>query len=145
MALKPYLPDEPAAPADAVRELVETLARELREEGAVNYAQAERILQVAELDRRELAARLGVDPRTLGRFRERGRLSPAASDRLYRLAKLLQAASELHGGDVKRALRWLKAPNRALGSRRPLEMVDFEPEFERVMDLVGALEEGVFV
>ncbi len=124
---------------------LQKMTRELRERGDVAFDDAERLRTFIELSKKEFAAQIGVDPRTLTRFRARGRLNPAASDRVYRLARLLEVATELHDGDEVRATRWLKTPNRALGDRRPIDMVATQPDFERVMDLVGALEEGVFV
>ena len=124
---------------------LQELARELQENGVAKYHFAETVMTRIGVGRKEFASRLGVDPRTLTRFKKRGELNPAASDRLYRLARLLEAATKLHGGDEARAVRWLKTPNRALGDRRPIDMVATEPDFERILDLIGALEEGVFV
>lgn len=122
-----------------------TLKKELQERGFVQYQLAHELMVWVQVSKKEFASKLGVDPRTLTRFKQKGELSPAASDRLYRLARLLEVATELHDGDEVRAMRWLKTPNRALGDRRPIDMVATQPDFERVMDLVGALEEGVFV
>lgn len=55
----------------------------------------------------------------------------------------MEAATWLHGGDRAPAVAWLEAPNRGLGDRRPMEMVVTQPGYERAMDLIGALEEGL--
>lgn len=137
-------PAEPGGREASLSRWLETLARELQDQGGADFAHAERMMEAIRLTKRELASRLGVDPRTLGRFRERGRLNPMASDRLYRLARLFEAAIELHQ-DEAQAARWLKTPNQALGGVCPMDMIATEPDFEQVMNLLGALKEGVFV
>jgi len=119
--------------------------KESMDEG-VPYDLAEEIRGSLGLSKTEFAIYfLMVNPRTYARFKRTGRLNPAASDRAYRLARLLEAATALHDGDEVRAIRWIKTPNRALGDRRPIDAVRNELDFERAMDLIGALEEGVFV
>ena len=119
--------------------------KESMDEG-VPYDLAEEIRGSLEISKTEFAIYfLMVNPRTYIRFKESGRLNPAASDRAYRLARLLEAATALHDGDGVRAYRWIKMPNRALGDRRPIDAVRNELDFQRVMDLIGALEEGIFV
>src|SRR5437867_2847310 len=61
--------------------------------------------------------------RTLGRRKKDGRLSPDESDRLLRLARIGATAEEVLESRDK-AVAWLHRPNRALGGRRPLEMLD---------------------
>lgn len=129
-------PAEPGGREASLSRWLETLARELQDQGGADFAHAERMMEAIGLTKRELASRLGVDPRTLGRFRERGRLNPMASDRLYRLARLFEAAIELHQ-DEAQAARWLGVC--------PMDMIATEPDFEQVMNLLGALKEGVFV
>jgi len=105
---------------------------------------ADRLRRTLQIGKKEYAACLGVDPRTLGRFKAKGRLNPAASDRAYRLARLLEAATA-DDGDTVRAVRWLKASNRALGNQRPIDTVTTQPDCDRAMNLIGALREAVFV
>jgi len=72
-------------------------------------------------------------------------LTETAQNQERRRAELINAAIELYDGNQEQAQRWLETPNRALGGRRPIEMTSNESEFEQVMNLIGALEEGVFV
>ena len=122
---------------------ISSMVREMP--GGVPFEVAERVRLLLNVNKTTFAGKLGVDPRTLSRFRKTGRLNALASDRVYRLARLLEAATELHEGDQVRAMRWLKTPNRALGDQRPIDAIESQPDYERTVDLIGALQEGVFV
>ena len=66
----------------------------------------------------------GGSPRPMMRKRKsEARLSPAESDRLARAVRLIARAEESLSGR-ERAHRWLRAPNRALEGRRPLDLLD---------------------
>jgi putative toxin-antitoxin system antitoxin component (TIGR02293 family) len=88
---------------------------------------------------------LGVSARTLARRkRERdGVLDESASDRLFRLAGVLARAEEALG-DRARAVRWLAAPNRALGGSVPLDLLDTDLGTRAVEAVLGRIESGVY-
>jgi putative toxin-antitoxin system antitoxin component (TIGR02293 family) len=71
------------------------------------------------------------------------RLSPEESDRIYRVASIIDSADQLFEGDHEAALRWLKEPSRALGGVTPLDCLETEAGTEMVRDLIGRLEYGV--
>ena len=75
------------------------------------------------------------------RRRERGHLARYESDRLYRLARIV-ALAKYHIGDGATSARWLKRPNRALGGRCPLELVDTELGARSVEDVLGRIAYG---
>lgn len=85
-----------------------------------------------------------ISPRTLARRRERGHLDPAESDRVLRASRLLGQAIELFEGDVEGARRWLRTPQRGLGSAVPLDYARTEIGAREVERLIGRLEHGVF-
>lgn len=122
-----------AAGSDAVDELIR--------EGFPASA-LEQLMSTLDLDREEAAALLGVSERTISRRREEGRLKPAESDRLYRMARLLERATDVLG-DAKAAQRWLKEPQWALGDRTPLRFAETEAGAREVEDLLGRIEYGV--
>ena len=47
-------------------------------------------------------------------------------------------------GSREKALRWLKAPVRSLGDRPPLSLLDTPESIERVKDVLGRIEHGVW-
>jgi putative toxin-antitoxin system antitoxin component (TIGR02293 family) len=104
-------------------------------------AVVEKVMDSAGLTLKELAASLDLSPRSLQRRRHGGRLARYESDRLYRLARIVALAKQ-HIGDSETAGRWLKRPNRALGGRSPLEMVDTELGARSVEDVLGRIAYG---
>ena len=66
------------------------------------------------------------------------------SERLMRLAKLHKKALDLFEGDAVAARTWLSSPNRALGGRIPLSLVETELGVLAVEDVIGRLEHGVY-
>lgn len=86
-----------------------------------------------------LAASLGVAPRTLSRRRESGRLSPAESDRLLRVARLAEMAT-VALGDGDAAAVWMTRPHRLLGDETPLHHADTAPGAREVEEMLHAIE-----
>lgn len=95
------------------------------------------------LAREEMAATLRVPLRTLARRKQAGRLSPAESDRLVRLARIAAHAATVLGSDEK-AGTWLHRPNRALGGEIPLALVDTDVGAREVEAVLGRIEHGEF-
>jgi putative toxin-antitoxin system antitoxin component (TIGR02293 family) len=93
---------------------------------------------------RELAVVVQISSRTLDRRRERGRLEPAESDRILRVSRVFAAAIELFEGDAVAARRWMLQKQKALGEKRPLDLLGTELGARDVEALIGRLEHGVF-
>lgn len=91
-----------------------------------------------------LADLTGVSTRTLARRKKRAEpLAPATSERLLRLARLYEIATDVLG-DEDEARQWLKAPNAALGGHTPLDYADTELGAREAEDLLGRIAHGVF-
>ncbi len=87
---------------------------------------------------RRVAELVGISARTLARrMRQRGAvLDVAESDRLLRLAGAVALAEDVLGSEAK-AVRWLRAGNRALGGEEPQSI----PELARRSGVTVALLE----
>ncbi|MBD1227967.1 type II toxin-antitoxin system Xre/ParS family antitoxin [Xenorhabdus griffiniae] len=109
------------------------------------YAVYTKLAAVAGLELKELAKYVAIPQATLQRRAKLGRFKTDESDRLYRFAEVLKAATALFEGDTERACQWLLNPARGLGGRKPVEMIAISAEAEAVLDLIGRLEHGVFV
>ncbi len=70
-------------------------------------------------------------------------LSPAESDNLARLARLVVRAEEVFG-DNDKARRWLGTPNRVLGGTRPLSLLDNDVGALAVERVLGRIQYGVY-
>lgn len=84
-----------------------------------------------------------VPRRTLAdRKQKKKPLSPEQSDRLARVLRIYTRAAEAIG-DVTRASRWLHKDNRALGGRRPIELLGSDAGARAVEKVLGRIEHGV--
>ena len=103
----------------------------------------ETFLRLAQGANSDIKGILKLSERTLTRRRSEGQLSPAESDRFYRLVDLYaQAADVLES--VEAADEWMASPALALGNRRPLEYARNEAGAKRVEALLTRIEYGVF-
>ena len=95
-------------------------------------ARLEQMAQQLSVERPMVLALLGLSERTLQRkTRTDARLSPAVSDRLARMDRIIALATDVFGGKGK-AVQWLKRPNRALGTEMPLHLLDTDAGTQRV-------------
>jgi putative toxin-antitoxin system antitoxin component (TIGR02293 family) len=101
----------------------------------------EELMVAADLSIKELAASLDLSPRSLQRRRREGRLAPYESDRIYRLARIVALAKSSLGSRAA-AARWLKRPNRALGGKAPLDVIDTEIGARTVENVLGRIAFG---
>lgn len=107
------------------------------------YAALEAVMGELGLSREQVAEALHLPERTLARRKKDRRLHPDESDRLFRLARIAAQAAEVLGSTEK-AARWLQRPNRALGGRVPLGLLDTDPGTREVEEVLGRIEHGVY-
>jgi putative toxin-antitoxin system antitoxin component (TIGR02293 family) len=103
-----------------------------------------RICQQLAMDERQMAAILGIPVATVRRLRgaPQRRLSPAISDRVYRVADLFLLAAEVLE-DEGAARHWLLSPQPGLGNRVPCDLMGNEASAREVEDLLLRVEHGV--
>ncbi len=94
------------------------------------------------LSNSEMAHIVQISPRTLTRRKKEERLPPDESERVYRIARLVEIAAGVLGGKEE-ARQWMKEPNYALGEQTPLEVVRTEPGAGLVERLLGQIEYGI--
>jgi putative toxin-antitoxin system antitoxin component (TIGR02293 family) len=83
------------------------------------------------LTNREIARALGTSEKTIERAVTQGPIKPATSDRLYRLARLIELAAEVLC-DERQALDWLRSAQYGLGDRVPLDLLATDAGTEQV-------------
>ena len=94
--------------------------------------------------RRELAQAAGIPASTLARRKRAGRLTPAESDRIVRIARVVGMSHALMRGDLDTARRWLTTPHDLLNGESPLQRASTEIGARDVEQLIGRLRHGVF-
>ena len=77
------------------------------------------------------------------RLKNKERFSIQESDAIYRLAMLIELATDLFNSETQ-ALEWMKESVYGLGGKRPLDMISTTVDFEIIKDLIGRIEHGVF-
>lgn len=127
------------------------LRREVRSEldlaevvrDGMSYGALDHVLRSDDLEASEAYALVG-SRRTLLRKKQEGKkLSPAESDRLTRVVRIIARTEEALGNREK-AHAWLRLPNRALGGQQPLDLLDSDAGSRMVERILGRIEHGVF-
>ncbi len=92
---------------------------------------------------KEISEAVRIPPRTLMRIQTKQRLPADESDKIYRLAYILAAATKALGHREK-AGEWLRRPNRALGGATPLSLLSTQPGLQQVEQVLGRIEYGEY-
>jgi putative toxin-antitoxin system antitoxin component (TIGR02293 family) len=96
------------------------------------------------VDKKRLAAILGISERTLSRrLASDQRLTRDESDRTMRLARIFAKAEDTFGRPEK-AARWMQTPNLALGDEVPLELLDTDAGARTVEEVLYRIDYGMF-
>jgi putative toxin-antitoxin system antitoxin component (TIGR02293 family) len=94
--------------------------------------------------RAQVAKRLNIPARTLSRrLATKSRLTQDESDRTLRMARVVALANEVLGAEDK-ASRWMVAPNRALGGKRPFDQLDTELGVRSVEEILLSIAYGMY-
>lgn len=83
--------------------------------------------------------------RTLGRRQAAGQmLSAEEADRAVRVARVAARAQQVFSASSDYAQEWLRAPQRQLGNRSPIEALSRESGARAVEEILLGLEHGIF-
>jgi putative toxin-antitoxin system antitoxin component (TIGR02293 family) len=126
-----------SAKAKHSSELIRKIQKGLR------FSELETLQNSIDLPFEQLAGKLAISRSTLQRRKAAGRLSPDESDKVMRLSRLLEHATNVFG-DIERARAWLKFPQRGLGGAIPLDYAETEVGAREVDDLLGRIEYSVY-
>jgi putative toxin-antitoxin system antitoxin component (TIGR02293 family) len=107
------------------------------------FATLEAVIQKLDLGLNEAAAILSIPERTMARRKRDRKLPPDESDRVLRLARVYAHATEVFETEDD-ARDWLKDPNRALGRKRPLDLLDTDIGVQKVDALLTRIQHGVY-
>src|ERR1700757_746234 len=118
-------------------ELIQKIQKGLR------FSELKTLQDTLDLPFEQLAAKLSISRSTLQRRKAAGRLSPDESDKVMRLSRLLEHATNVFG-DIERARAWLKFPQRGLGGAIPLDYAETEVGAREVDNLLGRIEYSVY-
>jgi len=100
-------------------------------------------VRVMGISQTELARALDIPARTLARRKKEGVLSRVESEKLVRLALVVERAVQVFE-DQRSALDWIKSQNPSLGGTSPLSLLDTDLGSVAVVNTLGRIEQGVF-
>lgn len=80
---------------------------------------------------------------TMARRQQSGVLSPDESDRLLRVAQVVDEAMLLFNDDHQRVAAWLQRANVSLVGRSPLDLLGTDAGVQEVRHLIGRIMHGV--
>ena len=117
------------------------LAEAIRE--GLSYRSLEHVLSSDDLEPTEAYELVGSRRTLMRKKKERAKLSPAESDRLARVVRIIARAEEALG-DREKAHRWLRKANRALSGQRPIDLLDSDAGTRMVERILGRIEHGIY-
>lgn len=106
------------------------------------YASLEALISKFGLGRDEASAALHLPYRTIARRKKEQKLQADESDRVRRFARVTTQATATFGGDEK-AVQWLRRPNRVLGNKPPLDLLDSDIGIRQVEEVLGRIAHGI--
>ncbi len=127
----------PTAKAKHPTDLIRQIQKGLR------FSELETLQNSIDMPFEQLAAKLSISRSTLQRRKAAGRLSPDESDKVMRLSRLLEHATNVFG-DIEKARTWLKFPQRGLGGAVPLDYAETEVGAREVDNLLGRIDYDVY-
>ncbi|MDQ6924999.1 MAG: DUF2384 domain-containing protein [Candidatus Eremiobacteraeota bacterium] len=90
----------------------------------------------------ELGTVVGISQKTISRkLQAHERLDIVEGDRTMRLAHVTLDAAQAFG-DLDKAMRWLRKPNRVLAGEKPIDLITTEPGASLVNQALGVIEYG---
>jgi putative toxin-antitoxin system antitoxin component (TIGR02293 family) len=102
------------------------------------------LAETLSMQRAQVAKLLNIPARTLSRrLATKSRLTQDESDRTLRMARVVALANEVLGAEDK-ASRWMVAPNRALGGKKPFDQLDTELGVRSVEQVLYAIAYGMY-
>lgn len=112
------------------------------EEGLPTWSVNE-FVKRSRLTKKQVARLIHLSDRTLQRNAPGKKLGTGPSERLLELARLFYRGAEVFG-DNDKFLEWLNRGNRALGGRKPIELIGTGLGTGMVMDVLLRIEHGAF-
>ena len=95
------------------------------------------------MDYDNLSTILGTTKTTIHNKKDDDKFSPAVSEKIVALADLYEFGYYVFE-DKLHFETWIQTPNKALGSRPPLELLDTIFGIEEVKNIIGRIEHGVY-
>ena len=91
----------------------------------------------------QIADCLSIAERTVQRYSPETRFKRVVSEQILHIAEVAAKGSEVFQGREK-FLKWLNFPNKALGEKTPISLLDSTFGADMIMEELGRIEHGLF-
>ncbi len=118
-------------------DLFELTKKGLPKKALVNLAQYMHISLAA------MTTILSITERTLQRKKDNDKLSSFISDQILQLADVYTKGEEVFGTSEKVSI-WLEKSNKALGHKKPIELLSSSYGVQMVQNVLGRIEHGIY-
>ena len=109
----------------------------------LRFSALEAIQRRYQITQAQIQYLIDISERTFARRKVERVLTKSESDRLYRVARVAAMTEDVLGS-AQAAERWLKEPIPALGGVTPLSLLDTDEGAQKVTDILGRIEHGVY-
>lgn len=100
-----------------------------------------RLCKILSLDQNEMAELASLSTRTFQRYDDNKKLSPIISENIIQISQVIRLGLNVFG-DRDALIKWLNSPNKALGQKKPMELLKFRTGSELVRNLLGQIQYG---
>lgn len=108
------------------------------------YSTIQQLSSRTGVDIKRISISAGIKSATLQRRSKDGKFKSAESDALHRYAEVYEAALALFEQDSDLTTNWMVNPVKALGNKKPIDMLETSAQASEVLNVIGRLEHGVF-
>jgi len=101
-----------------------------------------RIGKVLALTQKDLAELTATSLRTFQRYENDKKLNPIVSESMIQLTEIIRLGFDVFE-DRDTFIKWLNTANKALGQRKPIELLKFKTGNDLVRNLLGQIQYGI--
>ncbi len=94
------------------------------------------------LTQKDLAELTSTSLRTFQRYENDKKLNPIVSESMIQLTEIIRLGFDVFE-DRDTFIKWLNTANKALGQRKPIELLKFRTGSDLVRNLLGQIQYGI--
>jgi len=100
------------------------------------------LCKILSLDQKEMAELASLSIRTFQLYDDNKKLSPIISENIIQITQVIRLGLNVFK-DRDALIKWLNSPNKALGQKKPMELLKFRIGSELVRNLLGQIQYGI--
>ena len=101
-----------------------------------------RLGNILSLRQKDLADMMAISLRTFQRYEDNKKLNPIVSENIIQITEVIHLGLEVFE-DREIFVKWLNTHNKALGLKKPIELLKFRTGSGLVRNLIGQIQYGI--